>query len=52
MSLLNLLLVFLMPFVVIGIPGAIALVSFEGRPARPSRRPVFVVMAPAGGGWS
>jgi hypothetical protein len=55
MSLLNVLLVLLMPFVVVGAPGVIARLSFNGRPvprSRPARRPRLVRMAPAGGAWS
>jgi hypothetical protein len=51
MTLLNVLLVFLLP-VIVGVQYTIAAVSFNGRPVRPSRRPVFARMVPAGGVWS
>jgi hypothetical protein len=52
MSALTWLLILLAPFLVIGAQGVIAQLSFNGRPVRPSRRPVFARMAPAGGAWS
>jgi hypothetical protein len=40
------------PFLLVGGLGAIASVSFNGRPVRPSRRPVFARMVPAGGAFA